>query len=508
MADINNVVTITDTLAPEPTTGRDFGRVLFLNSAGALASPTTEAEATQAVRDIALRRYSSLAAVDEDWDDGDVPYDAAQIYFTQRPYPADLLIGNHIAAARAGVVYGRQVTPNPAPTSGDTYTFTFLSKTLTTVALGSTPTPSNVAMALQTAIRTDSDFGNTTVTATGTFTSGFTLVVSIPADRAGNANLNFDGPAFSGADAVTLGLADSSTSSDVIYAPPIAIAANLTATLDRLAAEPLGFYWVVLASALATQANIVNAAAWVEANDHMLGFDTNTAGVAATAADTLTTTLLDADEERVFGIYSGTQDYKALSLAARFSSVDYDVPGSIITGNLRTLPNTAPDALSDTQIAALTAKRTNYYVTIGGSNVLRMGWTYETWIDSRAFVDWFSDSVQTAIFDLLRTGSAVPYTDRGIDVVRDAIIGVCETAVNNGGISPGTVTDSLARQIRDVTGNGAFDGNLTSGYLVHMPTAASVTADDRAARLLNGVRIFATGSGAIHNVNIDLTFRP
>ena len=64
--------------------------------------------------------------------------------------------------------------------------------------------------------------------------------------------------------------------------------------------------------------------------------------------------------ERTWITYSGVQDYKSLSSAARLSSIDFNAPRSQITLNLRTMVGTLPDNLSTTQKRELERKRVNY----------------------------------------------------------------------------------------------------------------------------------------------------
>ena len=83
---------------------------------------------------------------------------------------------------------------------------------------------------------------------------------------------------------------------------------------------------------------------------------------------------------------------------------------------------------------------------------------------------------------------------------------MCEQGVLNGGIAPGQVSEALAADIRQATGNVSFDGFLSAGYLVHIGSVAAQPQADREARKSPPVRGWLKGSGAVHSIDVRLTF--
>ena len=128
-----------------------------------------------------------------------------------------------------------------------------------------------------------------------------------------------------------------------------------------------------------------------------------------------------------------------------------------------------------------------------------------TWIDVRYWLDWLVNATQVEVFSLLRSGR-VPQTQAGVAAITDVVERICEEGVANGGIAPGQVSPALVSDIRLATGNQAFDGFLSTGYLVHVGSVASQSQADRDARKSPPVRVWVKGSGAIHFIDIDVTF--
>ena len=78
----------------------------------------------------------------------------------------------------------------------------------------------------------------------------------------------------------------------------------------------------------------------------------------------------------------------------------------------------------------------------------------------------------------------------------------------NGGIEPGRSLSAIGRaDVQAVTGNADFDGVLTSGYIVNIGRVADQAQSDIDARIAPPIKIWAVGSVAIHQANIDLVFQ-
>ena len=109
------------------------------------------------------------------------------------------------------------------------------------------------------------------------------------------------------------------------------------------------------------------------------------------------------------------------------------------------------------------------------------------WIDVIRFRDWLENDMRVRVANVLLSNPKIPYTDSGIALIRTAMVSSLMQGQQNGGISETTI---------------ATDGTLIPGYAVSVPSAASISAADKAARVLNNCRFEAYLSGAIHAVKI------
>ena len=79
--DIGSIVSVRATIAPSGTPREEFGRTLLLTADNALPVSAR------------LRNFANLVEVAEVFPPDSEPYRAARVYFSQSPYPRNLLIG-------------------------------------------------------------------------------------------------------------------------------------------------------------------------------------------------------------------------------------------------------------------------------------------------------------------------------------------------------------------------------------------------------------------------------
>ena len=270
------------------------------------------------------------------------------------------------------------------------------------------------------------------------------------------------------------------------------------------------WYFLAVDSRINSDAHLMDLAAWVQFQPHMLALDVLGPDVLASEESASLAARLSAlEQERTFLVWSETPDYKALSVASRLSSVSFDGANTLITAKFKSLPGTEPDALNRSGQAELNRKRVNYYTRFGPDAIFAEGWTLKpgTWIDVRYWLDWIVDEIRHRVFDLLRTQpTRLPQTQTGTASLKAEVERVCEMGVRNGGLAPGPVSEAVANNIRLNTGNRDFSGQLTRGFLVHIDPVSSLTDAQRAARLSPPVKVWLKGSGAVHFADIELVF--
>ena len=84
---IQDIVEVRAQITPRGAGGREFGRTLLLTT-----DPTLDAGAGR------VRVFASMDEVARTFTPGSGPYQAAQVYFSQVPYPRNLVIGRWINA--------------------------------------------------------------------------------------------------------------------------------------------------------------------------------------------------------------------------------------------------------------------------------------------------------------------------------------------------------------------------------------------------------------------------
>ena len=279
--------------------------------------------------------------------------------------------------------------------------------------------------------------------------------------------------------------------------------------MDAISGLDDGWYFVTVDSSITTDADLLSLSRWVQTKAHMLGLDVVDEGVLTPNESTSLAAQLSAlEQHRTFLVWSRTRDSKALSLAGRLSSVNFEGQNTLITPKFKSLPGTTPDIITTSQKEELDRKWVGYYTRFGPDAIFAEGWTQAgDWIDVRYWLDWITKAMQSEVYTLLRQHpTRVPQTAEGLASIEAAIERVCEAGRRNGGIASGRVSEAVANDIRLASNNPAFDGSLPTGYLVVIGSIADQLQIDRDARRSPTIRVWLKGSGAIHHVTIGLVF--
>ena len=279
--------------------------------------------------------------------------------------------------------------------------------------------------------------------------------------------------------------------------------------MDAISGLDDSWYFVAVDSQITTSADLIALSRWVQSQPHMLALDmVDEDALAQGESISLAAQMSDLEPERTFLVWSRTSDHKALSLAGRLSTVNFDGQNTLITAKFKSLPRTVPDVLTTAQKEELDRKRVGYYTRFGQDAIFAEGWMLNgDWIDSRYWLDWITNAIQTEVYNLLRQHpTRVPQTDSGVASITAAINRVCGAGRRNGGIAPGVVSEALAHDIRLATNNPSFDGTLTLGYLVSVGSIADQSQGERDARMAPPISVWLKASGAIHSAEVRLIF--
>lgn len=169
---------------------------------------------------------------------------------------------------------------------------------------------------------------------------------------------------------------------------------------------------------------------------------------------------------------------KAFADAALVGKCAPLTPGSE-TWHLKTLAGVSAVTLTATHKTNARAKNATVYLTMGAQNVTQGGTVGSgEFLDVVRLLSFIEATIATRVSDALATDTKVPYTDAGIQVVRNEVQGVLAENEQAGGIAPGTI-------------------------VVTVPKVASVSAQDKAARVLRNVKFSFTLAGAIHTADVS-----
>ena len=139
------------------------------------------------------------------------------------------------------------------------------------------------------------------------------------------------------------------------------------------------------------------------------------------------------------------------------------------------------------------------YTRVGGLPTFLGGYTSRDahWADSVWWLIWMKSRMESTIWSSMRGSRR--FTN---GLLFDALTEAFQGGVRNGGIRPGQVDAATKADIIQTTGNDAFDGYLTTGYLAHIVPPSVSDVENRIGRF----KAWAKGAPAIHEVFGDLTF--
>lgn len=188
----------------------------------------------------------------------------------------------------------------------------------------------------------------------------------------------------------------------------------------------------------------------------------------------------------------------AAAYAGRALSTDFSATNSTQTMNLKVLAGILPDTTIDQTILDKAKDAgVDVYVNFGVPRVVTSGGNQ--WFDQVYNELWFKNALEVAGFNYLaQTQTKIPQTEDGMNGLKNAFRKVCQQAVNNRFIGPGSWTSSevfgdpasLIRNIKDI------------GYYVFSRPVADQSQEDREERIAPTVQIAVKTQGAFHRVNV------
>lgn len=392
-----------------------------------------------------IRFYTSLTGVAADFQTTDAEYLAAQSVFAQEKKPTRIAIG------RRETPVAQVIDFTPAVANNTTYLVTINGVAHSFLSSGAADANEIIEGLLalinagsEAAVVTASNFGPDTSLKVTSDSAG------LPFTYSSSANLTA---------AVTIA--------------HVGVDTDLVAIDDEDPAKT----WYMLALTSRSVTDIKVASASIEAQRRMFIACNEDANVLTTATDDIASWLQSKGYVRTAFIWS--DDQAAFPEAAWMGLVLPESPGSE-TWKFKSLSGIAVSVLTATQETNLGAKSANFYSSIAGLGITQEGVTASgEYIDIVRGIDWLQARIQESVFSRLANSVKIPYTDAGAAIIENEI-----KAVLSEGVRVGLLAADPAPE-------------------TSVPLVATVSALDKANRLLPDVTFNGTLAGAIHATNIS-----
>ena len=399
------------------------------------------------------RTYSSMTGVAADFAATTPEYKAANAYFAQQPHPEQLVIGR--GTLKPTMAFKVTVA---AVNNSQKYSVN-LNGTQFDYTSDGTATNDEIILGLQTAITAAATAAGFTAAVAGVAPATYLTVTGAVA---GNWC------SFFVTDPGLLTLLQTTTN------PGIAT------DLDAIVVE--NDDWYALLTLYNSSACVLAAAAWAESKLKVYCpqlTDSEIATVAESIATDVADALKTASYFRTLPFYHPEngqfEDAATLGRMLPYSPGSETWRGKTL-GGISALGPTVPYKMTETWRTNIKAKNCNYYYTLHGRNITAEGVVASgEWIDTIRGRDWLQVRMQEDVALAVINAAKVPYTDPGIAKIDNVIRARLQLAIEAG---------------------------FLASFTVVVPTAASQTLADRAARILRGYSFNAQIAGAIHLVYI------
>lgn len=243
---------------------------------------------------------------------------------------------------------------------------------------------------------------------------------------------------------------------------PLIKVGKLSETLDKIYAADSNFYGVVLLSE--DPKIILNTAQWVEQRRLLLGVDISDPKLAA-----------ELKGKKLTRTYLAYQNLAAPLMAKMFAQK----PGEA-SWAFQQLKNIESPQISTQLEKELETNNVNYFADIKGLGISLGGKMINgEYIDVIRGIDWLHARMQERIFGLMVKNKKIPFTDKGVDLIRSEIMAQMQEAI----------------EVRILAEEPAPQ--------VTAPPVAEISSLDKQKRLLPSVKFTGQLQGAIHQIQIE-----
>ena len=478
---VGRLVRVSVNLAPLAAARRGFGTLLVAGDSNVIDGSER------------IRSYVDLESVATDFGTSAPEYLATQLYFGQSPRPQQIMIGRWLRTATAGLLQGGILTTaeqalanwTAIKTGSFKVAIDGVDKSVTGLNFSAVTNLNGVASAINAVLTggtiawDGSRFTITSSTTGVTSTVGYAVAAASGTDISGLLKLTV-------ASALT---------------PVDGFAAETPVECAAAMANQSG-QWYGLSFAAATMPTndqIVDVAAFIEGASISRIFgvaETDTRVLDASYTTDLASRLKALNYKRTCVQFSANK-YAVCSMIGRAFSVNFSANRSTITLMYKQEPGVVAAILTETQAQTLKTKRCNVFVQyMNDTAIIQYGvMSGQAYFDEIHGLDWFSDALQTAEYNLLyQSKTKIPQTDAGQNQLVNVASGVCAEAINNGLIAPG-------RWNADGFGQLSRGDYLAEGFYIHTQPMAAQDQSIREQRIAPPIQIALKLAGAIHEID-------
>lgn len=477
---VDRVVKTTIWLQPRGAARRNFG-ILLIVGASEIITPAER-----------IRSYTSAAGVAADFGIEAPEYQAAQLFFSQSPRPAILMIGRWVKKDAPAQLVGAILGDAEA----EIQNWTAITNGVLTLKINNVET-----------LIDGLDFsGSVTL-------EGIAEIINQAAASKG-ASCAYDGSRFivstleTGKSAVlpyaTGALAERMrlTAETALDPQPGMDAETIEECVIALVDRSGDWYGLTVADQDLAISNHLALAALIQAQNKSRIY-------AATITDSrvldekyshdLGTKAQAAGYTRTILAYS-QNPYAIVSALGRAFTVNFSQTKSTITLKFKQLPGVVAENLGESQARALEKKRVNVFVNYDNDTAIFQEGVMsgDAYFDEIHGLDWLQNAVQNKVWNLeYQTKTKIGQTDTGANQFVAEITAVLDAGVNNNLIASGIWNG-------DSFGLLEQGDRLESGYYVHVGLVDEQDQSEREQRKSPPIRVAAKLAGAIHSVDIDI----
>lgn len=478
---VGRLVRVAVNLAPLAAARRGFGTLLIAGDSNVINGVDR------------FRTYTDLESVAGDFGTSAPEYLAAALYFGQSPRPNQLMIGRWLRTATAGLIQGgilttaEQAMANWTAITAGSFKIDIdgVTKTLSVLNFSAQTNLNGVAGIINAALTGGTiawDGSRFTVTSS---TTGVTSTV-------GYASATGSGTDISAQLKLT-------SSTALVPVPGFAAETPVGCVTELANMSGMWYGLSFAASTMPTDDQIVDVAAFIEGASisRLFGVTETDTRVLDNAWTTDLASRLKALSYKRSCVQFSANPYAVCSLFGRAFSVNFSANRSTITLMYKQEPGIVAENLTETQAQTLKAKRCNVFVQYQNDTaIVQYGvMSGQAYFDEMHGLDWFSDALQTAEYNLLyQSKTKIPQTDAGQNQLVNVAAGVCQEAINNGLIAPGQWNAAGFGQLS----RGDF---LEEGFYIYTQPMAAQDQSIREQRIAPPIQIALKLAGAIHEID-------